>query len=221
MSQQLLPPLPPPKKKPGRPPSEAARQAVLAAAYRILMSEGLGRLTIERVALEAGVGKPTIYRSWTNAQELAMAAFLSQPELDQSDVAAVRNRGSAGSASIRLALKSHLAGVIRAFATNRGRQITLTMASADPESELAKAFRSQIILKGRETGRWLLEVAEASGDVRFSANMETVLDMVYGPLYFRLLVGHLTLKEEFASQLVDTVFDGIGTGTAAGKSDRG
>ena len=114
-----------------------------------------------------------------------------------------------GTSSARAALKSHLASVIRAFATNRGRQITLTMASADPESELAKAFRSQIILKGREVGRRLLELAVASGEIRLNGNMEAVLDMVYGPLYFRLLVGHLALTDDFSNQLVDTVFDGV------------
>jgi AcrR family transcriptional regulator len=200
-----------PKKKPGRPPSEAARQAILNTAYRILMQDGLGRLTMERVALEAGVGKPTIYRSWTNAQELAMAAFLSRPEVEVAETAVKAKRGGAAAkaSSARLALKAHLASVIRAFATNRGRQITLTMASADPESELAKAFRSQIMLKGREVGRRLLEVAVASGEIQLTGNIETVLDMVYGPLYFRLLVGHLALKDDFSNQLVDTVFDGI------------
>ncbi len=200
-----------PKKKPGRPPSEAARQAILNTAYRILMQDGLGRLTMERVALEAGVGKPTIYRSWTNAQELAMAAFLSQPDVEVTETAAKAKRGRAATkgVSTRLALKAHVASVIRAFATHRGRQITLTMASADPESELAKAFRSQIILKGREVGRRLLKVAVASGEIQLRGNVETVLDMVYGPLYFRLLVGHLALADEFANQLVDTVFDGV------------
>ena len=188
------------KRKPGRPPSNVARQSVLDTAYRIVMNEGLGRLTIERVAAEAGVSKPTIYRTWTNAQELAMAAFRAQP---QAEVNAPRTTSS------RRALRAHLGGVIEAFATRRGRQITLTMASADPESELAKAFRNQIILKSREAGRKLIEEAIAAGDVRSNTNMDAVLDMLYGPLFFRLLAGHLPLSPQFAGQLVDTIFDGI------------
>ena len=69
------------------------------------------------------------------------------------------------SPSARDACKSNLAAVIAAFATNRGRQITLTMASADPESELAKAFRNQIILKSRESGRRLIERAIQSREI--------------------------------------------------------
>ena len=190
----------PAKKKPGRPPSQTARHAVLDAAYRILMDEGLARLTIERVAAEAGVGKPTIYRTWTNAQDLAMAAFMARPD---AEFAAPRAK------SARAAWAAHVASVIRTLATNRGRQITLTMASADPNSELAKAFRNQVILKSREAGRRLIELAVKGGEMRAPADVETVLDMVYGPLFFRLLAGHLPLSPAFATQLIDILFDGI------------
>lgn len=190
----------PPKRRPGRPPSEQARKQVLETAYRILMSEGLGRLSIDRVAAESGVSKPTIYRSWTNAQELAMAAFMAQP---QAETAA----GNGSSARTRLV--AHLRSVIEAFATQRGRQVTLTMASADPDSELAKAFRNQVILKSREAGRQLIGQAVAASELRPGINVDTVLDMLFGPLFFRLLVGHLPLSPQLADQLVDTLFDGI------------
>jgi len=193
---------PPPslKRKPGRPPSESARRAVLDTAYRIVMSEGLGRLTIERVAAESGVSKPTIYRTWTNAQDLAMAAFMAQPQSDEQVSRAT---------SARSMLRAHLRGVIDAFATQRGRQITLTMASADPESELAKAFRNQVILKSREAGRRLLERAAASLEIRPDIDVEAVLDMLYGPLFFRLLTGHQPVSPQLAEHLVETLFDGV------------
>ncbi len=176
------------------------RQLILDTAYRILMDEGLGRLTMERVATEAGVGKPTLYRSWTNAQELAMAAFIARPEAERAEPVPP---------SARAAFKAHLAAVMAALATHRGRQITLTMASADPESELAKAFRNQIMLKSREAGRHLIERAVERGELAVKTQIETVLDMVYGPLFFRLLAGHQPLSPLFAAQIIDTVFDGI------------
>jgi AcrR family transcriptional regulator len=202
MSQPIrsISPAPVDKPKLGRPPSPVTRQAILDKAYQILMEEGLGRMTIERVASEAGVGKPTIYRSWANAQELAMAAFMARPESEPT-----KQRSS----SARAAITAHLKSVIATFASHRGRQITLTMASADPESELAKAFRNQIILKSRETGRALIQRGINSGEVAVSTGLDTILDMLYGPVFFRLLAGHLTLSSEFAALLVDTIFDGI------------
>jgi AcrR family transcriptional regulator len=194
-------------RRPGRPPSDAARQRVLDAACRILADEGLGRLTIERVALASGVGKPTIYRTWANAHELAMAAFLAGPQVE---FARPRTR------SARKALAAHLAAVIVAFGSIRGRQITLTMASADPESELAKAFRNQVILKSRDLGRGLLLQGVQSGELRPIADIDTVLDMIYGPLFYRLLAGHLPLQPGFAQRIVDTLCEGIGQDEGGG-----
>lgn len=164
------------------------------------MSEGLGRLTIDRVVAESGVSKPTIYRSWTNAQELAMAAFMAQPQKESP---------ACDSRPARIQLAAHLRGVIETLATQRGRQIALTMASADPDSELAKAFRNQVILKSRETGRQLIDHAVATRQLRADIDVETALDMLFGPLFFRLLVGHQGLAPGLADQLVDTLFDGI------------
>lgn len=188
------------KRKPGRPPSAAARQSVLDTAHRILTEEGLGRLTIERVSIESGVGKPTIYRTWANAHELAMAAFLAAPR-DEFDAPAA--------SSTRKALAAHLAAVVASFDSARGRQITLTMASADPESELAKAFRNQIILRSREVGRGLLSKGVAAGQLRELPDIEVVLDMIYGPLFYRLLAGHLPLTAAVAQRLIDTLMAGI------------
>jgi len=193
-------PAPTTARKRGRPSSETARKSVLDTAYRIVMDEGLGRLTIERVAAESGVSKPTIYRTWPNAQELAMAAFLAQPQSD----APVSRANSA-----RAMLRAHLRGVIEAFATQRGRQITLTMASADPDSELAKAFRNQVMLKSREAGRRLIERGVLSREIRHDIDVETALDMLYGPLFFRLLTGHQPLSPKLADHLIDVLFGGV------------
>jgi AcrR family transcriptional regulator len=186
--------------KVGRPRSEAARLAILDAAYHLLLDEGLGRLTVEAVARRARVGKPTIYRYWRNAQELAMAALLSR-----GDGQTLSEGGSA-----RCSLRHHLCEVVAAFATNRGRQIALTLAASDGDSELAKAFRMQVILKSRETGRTFIEGGEATGELSTGGNIEVVLDMIYGPVFYRLLTGHAPLDRHFAEEIIDHVFRGIG-----------
>ncbi len=190
----------PSPRKAGRPRNTAAKDMVLQVAYDIVIKDGVGRLTIERVANEAGVGKPTIYRYWANAHELAMAAFMAQPE--------TKFRSPKGSGQQRLV--THIKSVIKTFSSRRGRQITLTMASAEQESELAKAFRNQVILKSRDTGRALLESALDDGTIRSKVDIETLLDMLYGPIFFRLLAGHQPLTTKLAEEIVETIFVGIG-----------
>ena len=60
-------------KKRGRPRSAVARRKILAAAAAMLNEGGLSAVTMEGIAARAGVGKPTIYREWPNAQAVAMS----------------------------------------------------------------------------------------------------------------------------------------------------
>ena len=178
----------------GRPPSAKARAKALAAAREILLTEGFGRLTIEAVAAASGTGKPTIYRHWANAQELAMEALIADaptPDPPEGDPLA--------------ALKAQLTRLAEAFATTRGRQITLALASADPDSEFTRAFRNRVILKARAAGRSLIEDGIATGRFAAPADIETLLDMIYGPLFFRLLAGHAPLTPDMARAIAQTV----------------
>ncbi|MEQ1519061.1 MAG: helix-turn-helix domain-containing protein, partial [Usitatibacteraceae bacterium] len=131
------------RKQRGRPPSIEARSKVMRAARDILMEEGLGKLTVEAVCAKSGVSKPTIYRNWANASELAMAALM----IDADNDAPNENR------ELQSALRAQMRTLVEAFATTRGRQITQTLAASDPESEMSKAFRNRIILSSRENGR--------------------------------------------------------------------
>lgn len=195
MSQATSPPA-----KPGRPRSALAKAAILAAARDILMDQGLGRLTIEAVAAAAGVGKPTIYRYWRNAQELAMAALMADAEPGASPPA---NPG------IQAQLQAQMARLIDRFATPRGRMVALTLAASDPDSELARAFRDQVIAQTRAEGRAVLLAAAARQEVDLATGVEVVLDLIYGPVFYRLLAGHLPLSQTFGGAVVLGVFSGI------------
>jgi AcrR family transcriptional regulator len=201
MSQAILP-----KRRPGRPPSAEARERALRAAHEILMEEGFGRLSIEAVAARSGVGKPTLYRNWANAQELALAALVANPLPE----------AQAEGATARARLSAQMRGLVTAFATTRGRQVALALASADPQSEFTKAFRNKVILASRETGRTILEGAIASGEIEPPPDLEVLLDMIYGPVFYRLLVGHQPLDTALADAIVETVFRAVAGGARAG-----
>lgn len=162
----------------------------------MLMEEGFGRLSIEAVAARSGVGKPTLYRHWANAQELALAALIADPPREAEP------QGE----SARERLAAQMRGLVQAFATTRGRQVTLALASADPGSELTKAFRNRVILKSREAGRAMVEAAIANGEMAAPADLEAFLDMIYGPIFYRLLVGHRPLDARFAEAVVEIAF---------------
>lgn len=191
------------KKRRGRPRSETARRAILQAASALLNEGGLSAVTMEAVAARARVGKPTIYRSWPNAQALAMAA-LTVSDTVPTDVAET--------GSPLDDLKRQLHNVVVKFASASGHQVRLVLAAAESDSELAKAFRNQVILKSREEGKAILLRAVSSGVVRPDIDLEVTLDMIYGPLFYRILIGHQPLTTDFTDALLADLIRGLETG---------
>ena len=59
----------------GRPRSEAARGAILEAAYALLLETQLGGFSIDAVAARAGVARTAIYCWWPTKGRLAIESF--------------------------------------------------------------------------------------------------------------------------------------------------
>ncbi|MFN0191309.1 MAG: TetR/AcrR family transcriptional regulator [Aestuariivirga sp.] len=192
-----------PKRPRGRPKSEATQQAILSAAAAMIHDSGVFSVTMEAVAERAGVSKPTIYRSWPNREALAMAALMHTPRPST----AVRE-----SASALDDLRKHLIKTVAAFASPQGRNAALILASAEPNTELAKAFRTHVLRASREQGRALIARAQAEGCVKTALDIEVTLDLLYGPIFYRLLIGHAQTTEPFALALIEHVLDGIRAG---------
>ena len=182
-------------KSPGRPRSEASRQRVLKAARTLLEIHGPSRLTVEAVAREAGVGKPTIYRYWANAQELAMAALIDH---------------SPGSVAVD---EGGLAGLVESIVdrlnSRRGRQMAMMLASAEPDGELFKAFSNRVVLEGRERGLDLLKQEKAAGRIATDADCALAMDMVFGAVFLRLLLRHAPLDPAIGGEALDIVMNGL------------
>jgi len=189
------------RRKPrGRPRSEKARVAILRAARALLAEGGPGAVTMEAVAARARVGKPTVYRWWPDRHAVAMAALM--------DTAAGESVEASGLSAIT-ALRAQLRAVAKRFATSTGRHVTSMLAASDPQSELSKAFRNHFVLARRAEGKALLERAKADREVRRDVDVEVALDLLYGPLFFRLLMGHAALDESFMDKVLDAAVRGM------------
>ncbi|HTO42158.1 MAG TPA: TetR/AcrR family transcriptional regulator, partial [Rhizomicrobium sp.] len=173
---------------------------ILAAAARLLNEGGISAVTMDAVAQSAGVGKPTIYRQWPNAQSVAMAAFL--------ETAKPPIRSTAKGTAVE-ALRAQLRAIATAFASRTGRNTAMMIAAAQNDSELAKVFRNQFIMGRREDGRALLARAIADGELCANIDLDATLDLIYAPLYFRLLIGHGPLDAAFTDTVLDLALTGL------------
>jgi hypothetical protein len=146
------------------------------------------------------VGKPTVYRNWASREDLAMAALLKSgaPKTKVKETASALDD-----------LSRQLVKVAQAFASARGRNAALMVASADHDSELSKAFRNQVMLASREEGRLILNRAIAEKNVRKDIEIEVALDMIYGPIFYRLQVGHAPADVAFVEGLMREAMRGL------------
>jgi hypothetical protein len=83
------------------------------------------------------------------------------------------------------------------------------IAASDVETEFSKAFRNHFVLARRAEGRVLLEQAIREGDVRSDLDIEVALDLLYGPLFFRLLMGHAPLDASFTDEVLSHALRGL------------
>lgn len=184
----------------GRPRDPRTRAAILAAARALLERGGLTSVTIEAIAQKAEVSRPTIYRYWPNAPAVAMAAFL--------ETAGAANAGSP--CAPLAALRAHLHALADAFAAPAGRSVAAMVAAAQSETELAKAFRNEFIARNRDATRALLMRCIAEKVIAPPEDMELSLDLIFGPLFYRLLMGHAPITRGFVDQLLAAVIPARG-----------
>ena len=180
----------------GRPRDPRTRATILAAARALLERGGLTAVTIEAIACKSGISRPTIYRYWPNAPAVAMAAFL--------EASGAPTATKAGRAPLA-ALRAQLHALADAFAAPTGRSIAAMVAAAQSETELAKAFRNEFITRNRDAARVLLERCVQVKLVVPPDDIDLVLDLIFGPLFYRLLMGHAPITRGFVDQLLVAV----------------
>ena len=164
----------------GRPRSESAREAILEAAFRILVERGYAGFAIEPVAAAAGTGKTTIYRWWTSKAELAVEAFFHATEAE------LRFPDTGMAEGDFRAQILDLANLLRG---ERGRALAGMLGGARTDPELGKALNERWLAPRRRWGFERMSRAKASGELRDGVEVGAALAVLYGPLYTPLLFG--------------------------------
>ncbi|MFC7731305.1 TetR/AcrR family transcriptional regulator [Actinomadura keratinilytica] len=165
---------------------------------RELEEHGYAALTVQGIAARAGVGKQTIYRWWQSKADVVLDALI-----DMADThIAVPDRGS---------LPEDLMAFLKATFDQRGRRPVLIglMAQALLDPAFARAFRDRFLASRRAAMRKILERAATRGEVAPDIDPETVIDVVYGVLWYRLMLNHAPLDETASSQISDLLLRGI------------
>lgn len=197
----------------GRPRSERAREAILSAAAELLLARGLEAVSMDAVAERAGVSKATIYRWWPTKETLALDALYRE-----WDAARPRTRETG---SLRGDLLSLLRPWVRLVGKRPyGRVIAALITEAQSDPTFAEQYRERFIEPRRDQARPILRRAIERGELPATTDVELALDLLYGPLYHRLLHGHAPLTDRFVRDLVDTALAGLVSAPATSTAGR-
>jgi AcrR family transcriptional regulator len=183
----------------GRPRSQAAHDAVLKVALRLVTKRGFRSVSMNEIAAEAGVGKMTLYRHWPNKAALVMDSLLVL-------IGSETDFPEAGSAIKSLRQQLNLQAAF--FRSSRGNLIRSLVAEAQSDPELAIAFRERWLNPRREGVRRIMQAAVAEGSLRSDIDIDTAIDLLYGSLYYRLLLGSGALDERFVDGIYDQFLEG-------------
>ncbi|WP_432838701.1 TetR/AcrR family transcriptional regulator [Dactylosporangium sp. CA-092794] len=187
---------------------EAARVAIRTAAAGLLEQVGYRALTLDDVAAAARVSKATIYRHWPTKAALAISVLLDRAgaQLTFPDTGSVRGD-----------LHQLLAGLVRTMADPRdGGLLAALIADAQLDPRTAETIRTDLLAGRRADAREALRRGSVRGELRPDLDVETTIDSLVGPVYFRLLAGHAPLDTAFADALIENVMRGIHSSTADG-----
>lgn len=184
----------------GRPRSEKSRDAILGAAFQLLIERGYAGFTIEAVAAAANAGKTTVYRWWPTKAALAVDAFFHAT----SDELALPDSESA-EADFRAQI-GELAELLRA---ERGQAFAAMLGGARSDPVLAQALGERWLEPRRKWGFARMMRAAAQGALQPGVDPSAALALLYGPLYTPLLFGGQVPEQAAVSAYLDIACRGI------------
>jgi len=186
--------------KKGRPREARTDRAIVSATLELIAELGIDGFRMEDVAGRAGVGKAAIYRRYASKDELVVAtveALVSEIELPDTGstradlLALMRDAVAVYRDPIHAGVMPGLVGAMR------------------QRPELAQAVRDDFLAARRDALRAVLERGVARGDLCADLDFELALDVLGGPLFYRLLITGGPLDEHLAEGVADLILRGF------------
>jgi AcrR family transcriptional regulator len=186
-------------RKPGRPRDERATSAIADAALRQLNELGYGKVSMESVAVEAGVARATIYRRYRDKADLITAAIAGNSSSHLSEGLSKDPRAD---------LISYLEEFDHRFA-ERCLEVVGTLIGAREDPGALALHRQRVVEPRMDYVRTLLEQARSLGQLRPDADLDLALQMLTGSVFARRVAGEPTTPD-WAERAVSAIWIGMG-----------
>ncbi|RYZ00425.1 MAG: TetR/AcrR family transcriptional regulator [Alphaproteobacteria bacterium] len=190
------------KRRVGPRRSEASTNAVLVAAYTELSEHGWRGFSVDRVAKNAKASKQTIYRWWKSAACLAVDAALATLSAKPVPVAA--------NADVRDKIAALIEPMLTAVRTGDGAHAWrgALLAAAD-DGEAGETFRAWFSESVKVPLRHILAAEALKGTVRRDWDIDLATELLFGPVWHRLIAMRGPVPESYSRRLVESVLKAL------------
>jgi len=193
----------------GRPRDARADRAILEATLELIAELGVYEFRTEDVAARAGVGKGAIYRRYGSKDELVTAAIAALV----SDEIVVPDTGST-----REDLLILMREAVELYRGSLAARLMPNLIGAMAQKPvLAKAVRDGFLAGRRAALTDVLRRGVERGELRPDLDAELALDVLGGPLFYRLLVTGGPIDEQLAAGVADLILRGFSPDESRGK----
>ena len=175
--------------------------AIQAAFFEELAEVGYGRLSIDAVAKRAGVGKAAIYRRWRSKLDItvALTSAVAVAAIDVPDTGSLRGD-----------IRQYLENASQALTHPLARHIIPDLlAEASRNPALADALVPTLRTPRRAKAAVLFRRAIKRGELPADSDIELCMDIMGGPLYWRLSVVSTPTSDDYLDRLTDKIMAAV------------
>jgi AcrR family transcriptional regulator len=174
--------------------------------------DGYQAATIEAIAARSGVAKTTIYRWWPNRTALALDLMV-----EAADAALPLPAGRDPLRALHQELRLGAAAAVGLA----GRLLTSLLWEAQNDPDVRTALLQRVLLPRREARFRVVRQAQAAGVLRPDVPPSVAVDLLWGPIFYRMWVRHEPVTEAFVKQVFQHALEGLNPHGGRAKSVRG
>ena len=195
----------------GRPRREAAvsHAAIMDAVYELLKEKPASELTMEAIAKRAKVGKPTLYKWWPSKAALIMAMFYER---------LVGRLEAPQASTVEEAIRVKMRRLIKEFNGLFGKVMAELIAEGQSDPSILKELYERHIRLRRESTVADIERGKASGEFAADVDPGLLIDAIFGPIYYRMLLRLGPLTEQYGNGLISQAVRGTQPGSTNKRS---
>lgn len=151
---------------------------------------------MEAIAHRAQVSKATVYRRWGSKAELMLEAMQH---------AGCGAFCTIGTGSLRADLEKQMSALVRFLNGPEARTVRAVIAAVQSDEELAERFRESWTMKRQLVFEGVFAAAVDRGELAADTDFELLIDLVWGPIYYRFVSSFELIEECLVGRVLDKV----------------